>query len=141
MSLMLAVSYATTAVRGREPPLLQAPMRGDHIHIPLATIERGRMHKYVYTSGDTTMRFFVIRRPDDSLAVALDACGICPPKGYYLDGDVVICRNCDAPINVDTIGQGGGCNPIPLRFTTDGTAVDIQIADLLKDGLGRFAGK
>lgn len=95
----------------------------------------------MYTDGTTTVRFFVLRRPDDSLAVALDACGICPPKGYFLDGDVVICRNCDAPINVDTIGQGGGCNPVPLSFSLDGSAVRIQVADLLQDGRTRFGGR
>ncbi len=141
ISLALAVSLGASAARGREPPLVEVPAQAGHIHVPLAGIVRGRMYKYTYTQDGTTVRFFVIRRPDDSLAVALDACGICPPKGYFLDGDVVICRNCDAPINLDTIGQGGGCNPVPLRFQTDGSAVRIEVADLLADGLQRFGGR
>lgn len=141
ISLMLAVSLAASAARGREPPLAEAPMEAGHIHIPLAGVARGRMYKYVYTQAGTAVRFFIMRRPDDSLAVALDACGICPPKGYFLDGNVVICRNCDAPINIDTIGQRGGCNPVPLQFETDGTAVRIQVADLVQEGLQRFGGR
>lgn len=141
ISVMLIVSLAASASRGQEPPLLPAPMEKGHIHIPLAGILPRRLHKYAYIDGTTTVRFFVLRRPDDSLAVALDACGICPPKGYFLDDDVVICRNCDAPINVDTIGEAGGCNPVPLAFSTDGSAVRIQVADLLQDGLTRFGGR
>lgn len=141
ISLALTASLAASAARGREPPLVAVPAPGGHIHIPLAGIVRGRLYKYSYTEDGTTVRFFVIRRGDDSLAVALDACGICPPKGYFLDGDVVICRNCDAPINLDTIGQGGGCNPVPVRFETDGRTVGIQVADLLAQGLPRFGGR
>ena len=88
------------------------------------------MHKYYYSDNGISIRFFAIRRNDGSIATALDACGICPPKGYRRDGGVVICRNCDAPINLDTIGEPGGCNPIPLASEIVGQDVVITLADL-----------
>ena len=35
--------------------------------------------------------------------MALNACGICPVRGYHQEGDVLVCDNCNAPINLDTV--------------------------------------
>ncbi len=60
----------------------------------------------------------------------MDACVICGPSGYYYRDPELICRNCGAPINRDTIGTPGGCNPIPVRATRDGDALVVSVADL-----------
>ncbi|HET9554275.1 MAG TPA: Fe-S-containing protein, partial [Anaeromyxobacteraceae bacterium] len=74
-----------------------------------------RMRKLAYADGARTVTFFVVRRPDGTLAAALDLCEICQPKGYaQLGRGYVFCKYCRTPIPVGTVGQPGGCNPIPI---------------------------
>ena len=47
-------------------------------------------------------------------------------------------KNCAAPINSQSVGQEGGCNPIPLHTTQNGDSVVINIADL-KPQLAQFS--
>jgi uncharacterized membrane protein len=101
-------------------------------------LEVGRLHKFLYYAPTATVRFIVIKRDEDDFAVALDACGICPPAGYHQEGDTIICDNCNAPINLDTIGMPGGCNPIPLAARLDGGDLVINLGDL-EAAQGRFA--
>ena len=42
----------------------------------------------------------------------------------------VVCKNCAAPINPQSVGTNGGCNPIPLKATQTADAVIIQEADI-----------
>jgi hypothetical protein len=74
-----------------------------------------RMHKYVWSSGGHAVTFFTVRKPGGALAVALDACEVCRPKGYaQLGAAYVFCKYCRTPIPVGTVGNAGGCNPVPL---------------------------
>jgi uncharacterized membrane protein len=74
-----------------------------------------RMRKWVHAAGGRAITFFTVRRPDGSLVAALDLCEICQPKGYAQMGPgYVFCKYCKAPIPVDTVGQPGGCNPVPI---------------------------
>ncbi len=95
---------------------------------PSMDLESGKIYKFSYRSDTRTMRFFITRRPDGSLAVCLDACEICPPKGYGQDGNRVICLFCNTPISTDTLGTPGGCNPIPLgaRITNRDIRIDVD---------------
>ncbi len=78
-----------------------------------------RMRKWVYAAGGRAVTFFTIRRPDGSLAAALDVCEICRPKGYAQLGDgYVFCKYCKTLIPAATVGQPGGCNPIPIPGAT-----------------------
>ena len=130
ISTMLGSSLATAAARDSEMPMTEMQAHNDTVRIPIADVSDGEMHKYFYSHNGIGVRFFVIRRNDGSIATALDACGICPAKGYRQDGEQVICRNCDAPINLDTIGEPGGCNPIPLASEIVGQDVVVTLADL-----------
>jgi FTR1 family protein len=130
ISAMLGSSLVSAAARDTEMPMTEMQAHNDAMHIPLADVSDGEMHKYFYTSNGIGIRFFLIRRNDGGIAVALDACGICPAKGYRHDGEQVICRNCDAPINLDTIGEPGGCNPIPLTTSIEGNEVVVSAAEL-----------
>jgi uncharacterized membrane protein len=129
--------YATAAAAYRPQPAEVAP-RANQVHIPTASLEVGRLHKFLYYAPTATVRFIVIKRDEDDFAVALDACGICPPAGYHQEGDTIICDNCNAPINLDTIGMPGGCNPIPLAARLDGGDLVINLGDL-EAAQGRFA--
>jgi uncharacterized membrane protein len=74
----------------------------------------------------------VIRKPDRSLSVCLDACEICPPVGYGQRENHVVCIYCDTPIAVGTLGQPGGCNPIPLEADIDERFITIKMEEILK---------
>jgi hypothetical protein len=81
---------------------------------PLAGSDR-RMRKFVWASAGRAIAFFAVRRADGTFAVALDLCEICQPKGYaQLGAGYVYCKYCKTPIPVGTVGQPGGCNPVPL---------------------------
>jgi hypothetical protein len=86
--------------------------------VPLASPLGGRdarMRKFVYSGDGRAVTFFVVRRGDGALTAALDLCEICQPKGYaQMGAGYVFCKYCKTPIPVGTVGQPGGCNPIPI---------------------------
>jgi uncharacterized membrane protein len=96
------------------------PLIGDNgaVVVPLVSpgedLMDGRIHKFSVLVDGEAVRLLMIRTSDGRLAVTLDACEICPPEGYGQDGQRVFCIYCMTPIPVDTLGQSGGCNPIPL---------------------------
>ena len=94
------------------------------------------MDYYISSSGlmltETTLdqtRF----DPDGKVVTVLDACQICGPVGFYKSGNQIICKNCSAPINAQSVGQSGGCNPIPLTSSTNGEQITISQADLSRE--------
>lgn len=127
-----AFSSMAVAARARpeEPPQSVNPAAGGELRIPLDDLDRTRLRKFAYASGGVAVRFFVLKAGDGRAAAAFDACAVCGPIGYRLDGENVICINCGAPIFIGGIGQGGGCNPIPLEFRTEGAEVVVRVADL-----------
>ena len=99
------------------------------ILIPAESVSDGNLHRFIYTAGDVTARFIVVR-VGTRFATALDACDICGPQGYYQKGTTIICRNCSAEIYGPTIGLTGGCNPAPLPSAVEGAMLRIEAADL-----------
>jgi len=117
---VLAIGAASAGNRELYDPL-PAPVvddGGGRIVVPLGDPLRGaeaRMRKWVYAAGGRAIVFFTVRRPDGAIAVALDVCDICQPKGYaQMGAGYVFCKYCKTPIPIDTVGRPGGCNPIPL---------------------------
>jgi FTR1 family protein len=106
--------------------------------IPVSAVSDGMLHRFSIESEGATIRIIAIRRPDQSIAVAFDACEICGHQGYYQKGPNVVCKNCASAINIPTIGQTGGCNPRPLASNVDGDQVVIP-ADKLLAGSKYFA--
>lgn len=111
-------------------PAVQVEAVNGVVELPVSQVADGMLHRYEVTTPDGGVRFFAIRRPDGSIAVNLDACQICGPLGYYQRGNMLYCRNCDAPINVSSLGAMGGCNPIPLRYQQVGNNIRILINTL-----------
>lgn len=102
-----------------------------YIVIPLETLEDGHLHRYKYTASDgVEMRFFAIKKSENSYGVVLDACEICGPSGYFERGDEVVCKLCDVVMNRGTIGFAGGCNPIPFPYIVHDKKIKIQPKDL-----------
>src|ERR1051325_8973603 len=103
----------------------------DHaVHIPLAQVSDGDLHRYMVRINDTEVRFWLYKKPDGKIASLFDACEICGPVGFYKQGNTIVCKNCSAPINPQSVGDPGGCNPIPLKASAAGDEVVITEADL-----------
>ena len=99
--------------------------------IELETLEDNKLHRYKYTSNEKIeMRFIAIKKSEGSYGVALDACDICGPSGYFERGGEVICKLCDVVMNKATIGFPGGCNPVPLPYILHDGSIKIKLEDL-----------
>ncbi|MBI4283147.1 MAG: DUF2318 domain-containing protein [Chloroflexi bacterium] len=93
----------------------------------------GELHKFTYSVTGAEVRFLAVKLDDGSVATGVDACQICGIAGYMQNRNepIVTCKNCNAPIPMNTIGLGGGCNPIALPSTTGGDAtVSIAVKEL-----------
>ncbi len=79
------------------------------------------------------------RRPGAVIATAFDACEICGAKGYYQEGSNIACLHCGSTIYPPSIGQRGGCNPIPLPSRREGGELVLRASDLAA-GVPLFGG-
>jgi high-affinity iron transporter len=78
----------------------------------------------------TAVRFLLFQKPDGKVVAVLDACQICGGVGFYHTPQGIVCKNCSAPINPQAMGQGGGCNPIPLKAEIANGAVVVSKVNL-----------
>jgi uncharacterized membrane protein len=101
-------------------------------------LAEGDLPRYSVDVNGTKVRFLLYRKPDGKVASVFDACQICGGVGFYKGSSGLICKNCAAPINPQSVGQSGGCNPIPLEATQSGDSVVISITDLAKQ-VGQFS--
>lgn len=106
--------------------------------IPKSVVSDGNLHRYQANVNGTEIRFLLVSKPNGEVVTIFDACAICGSVGFYKNGSTVICKNCAAPINSASLGQGGGCNPIPLKSTVVGDNVVITTTDLAQQA-GQFA--
>jgi high-affinity iron transporter len=111
-------------------PATEVAIAQGQVRIPLAQVNDGDLHRFVARIDGKEVRFFLMRKPDNSIGSVLDACEICGDVGFYKQGNTLICKNCVAPINPQSVGQPGGCNPVPLKATTTADGVVIAEADL-----------
>ena len=79
------------------------------------------------------------RRPGAVIVTAFDACEICGAKGYYQEGSNIACLHCGSTIYPPSIGQRGGCNPIPLPSRREGGELVLRASDLAA-GVPLFGG-
>jgi high-affinity iron transporter len=97
-------------------------------------VAEGDLHFYAAQVQGTRVRFFLYRKPGGEIAAIADACQICGSQGFQRAstgaGGGVMCKNCAAPINPQSVGHAGGCNPIPLKAAVSGARVTITEADL-----------
>ena len=108
----------------------------DQLTFPVETFSDGKARHYEYKLGDgTQINFFALKSSDGIIRAAFDACDVCwrAGKGYYQQGDYMVCRNCGqrfASVKVNEIK--GGCNPAPLdREVAEGKLL-IKVNDILK---------
>ena len=103
---------------------------GGHVTIPVSEISDGELHRYSANLDGKEVRFLIFKKPDGRVVTVLDACQICGPVGFYKSGSQIICKNCSAPINAQSVGQSGGCNPIPLKSSINGEQITVSQVDL-----------
>ena len=101
------------------------------IKTPSSDLRDGGLHKFSMHHDGHDIGILVIKKPNGKLAVTLDACEICPPEGYGLVGDNVVCIYCRTPIPISTLGSPGGCNPIPLKSRITDDEIIIMTGEIL----------
>ncbi len=126
-----AATYAFGKAAYRPDPQTVMLHEDGMVHISVSELAQGQLNLYTYLGSEADVTFMVIKRDENDIAVALNACGICPPRGYHQEGGVLVCDNCNAPINIETVGMPGGCNPIPLEASLVNGEALIAASDLL----------
>lgn len=111
-------------------PAHELALTGGQVTIPVAEVSDGELHRYAVNLEGKKIRLVLFKRPDGKIVSMLDACQICGPVGFYKSGNQIICKNCSAPINPQSVGQPGGCNPIPLKSSRSSDQIVISQADL-----------
>lgn len=140
LAIVLGLSVTTFgAAKSIDPVPQPAPVVAQSVRLPLSTLEAGVLHKFVVSLDGTDVRFLVAKLKDGSLGTALDACNICGAVGYMQDGENAICKNCNAPIAMNTFGLGGGCNPKPIASTVEGDELVIPLS-VLEGAISVFGG-
>ncbi len=124
--------YAKSA--SNPSPATEVSFTNGRVSIPLAQIADGDLHRFQATENGTAIRFWLYQKPDGKVATVFDACKICGAVGFYKGPNGVVCKNCGAPINPQSVGKPGGCNPVPLKATQTADAVIIQEADVAAGG-------
>jgi high-affinity iron transporter len=111
-------------------PAIELTFTNGQVTIPLAQVSDGDLHRFQANEKGTEIRFWLYQKPDGKIATVFDACQICGAVGFYKTANGVACKNCGAPINPQSVGTSGGCNPAPLKATQTADAIIIQEADI-----------
>ena len=111
-------------------PATEVAFRDGQVSIPLAQVSDGDLHRFAARENGVEVRFWLYQKPDGKVATVFDACQICGPVGFYKGPNGVVCKNCAAPINGQSVGITGGCNPIPLRAEQTADTVIIRESDV-----------
>jgi uncharacterized membrane protein len=117
-----------------DPEPIPAVSDGGKIVIPLSSprsdLRDGMLHKYSVNIAGDSVRIMIMKKEDESLAVCLDACEICPPDGYVQGEGHVVCLYCMTPISIESLGEQGGCNPIPLDALITEKNIEIDLLEV-----------
>ncbi|MFH1349601.1 MAG: DUF2318 domain-containing protein [Pseudomonadota bacterium] len=134
--LVLAGIYFTKF--GKAP---QAIALGKEVNHPVKLFEDGRARYFQLDMEDgLSIKYFVLKSSDGVIRAAFDACDVCwqAGKGYYQEGDFMVCRNCGKRFSSVKVNEvKGGCNPAPLIRQVVGENLVIQVKDIL-DGRQYF---
>ena len=128
--LLLGTEFVYARAMDSPSPSQTLTAQNAEVRIPLSDLSDSVLHYYSADVQSKTIRFMVIHKPNGDYVTALDACQICGAKGYRVEGQNVVCRNCGAVIYIPSIGEKGGCNPIPVKSRVEGAAVIVDLTDL-----------
>jgi high-affinity iron transporter len=111
-------------------PAIEVTFTNGQVTIPLTQISDGDLHRFQAKENGAEVRFWLYQKPDGKVATVFDACQICGAVGFYKTANGVACKNCGAPINPQSVGAQGGCNPAPLKAMQTADSIIIQEADI-----------
>ncbi len=108
---------------------------GQQVTVPASEVNDDKLHRYGVRVDDgdggvREVRFLLFKKPDGNIVSVADACQICGPVGFYIGSQGITCKMCASPLNAASMGQPGGCNPVPLKSTNSGGMITIAAADL-----------
>ena len=126
----LAAEFVYARAANSPEPAKSLVAQNGQVVIPLSDLTDSSLHFYTADVNDTVIRFLVIHQTNGDYAAALDACQICGTAGYRQEGQNVVCRNCGATIYIPSIGEKGGCNPIPVKSSVEGGEVIVDLSAL-----------
>jgi len=112
------------------PPASEVALVNGRVSIPWSQVSDGDLHRYAAEVEGTRVRFLLYKKPSGEVVAIFDACEICGGAGFYRSGANLICKNCASPINPQSLGTPGGCNPVPLRSSLSGDRLEIAASDL-----------
>src|SRR6266853_274099 len=122
--VMVTASFIYEKSASALSPATEVTFIDGKVSIPLKQVYDGELHRFEAEEGGVEVRFWLYQKPDGKIATLFDACEICGAVGFYKGTHGVVCKNCAAPINPQSVGMAGGCNPIPLKAqVTDETVV------------------
>jgi uncharacterized membrane protein len=131
ISILIFFTFAFQAYASEtslyEPTLEPLTVSDKEGKIKVEELNDGRLHKYLITKEDEEIRIIAIKKSDDSYAVCLDVCLICPPDGYAQLQKDLFCLYCGTPIPLNTVGEPGGCNPVPLSFKKEKGTLSFDV--------------
>ncbi len=128
--LLITAEFAYTKSVSALSPATEVHFVSGQVSIPLSQISDGDLHRFAALENGTMIRFWLYKKPDGKIATVFDACQICGGVGFYKTANGVVCKNCASPINAQSVGSKGGCNPVPLAAEMTSDAVIIKEADI-----------
>jgi len=129
--LLVTAEFIYAKSTSQLSPATSVSFTNGAVSIPLSQVSDGDLHRYVVREQGTDVRFLLYQKPDAKVVAVFDACQICGPVGFFKGPNGIVCKNCAAPINPQSVGTPGGCNPVPLHSSATADAIVIQEADLL----------
>ncbi len=131
--IMITAEFIYTKSASALSPATEVTFVNGKVSIPASAVAYGDLYRYQANVNGTEIRFLLYRKPNGEVVAVYDACSICGAVGFYKGGSEIICKNCSAPINAQSLGQAGGCNPIPLKSTVVGDTIVITNTDLSQE--------
>ncbi len=105
------------------------------VSLPATLFDDGKARHFEHVAGEFKIKYFVLKSSDGIIRAAFDACDVCWPagRGYYQEGDYMVCRNCGRKFASVLVNEvKGGCNPAPLNRRVDNGKVIIEVKDILE---------
>lgn len=116
-------------------PTTAVTLVGNRVTLAASAINDDQLHRFGVFVNDpqgkpVQVRFLLYKKPDGTIISVADACQICGPVGFYIGSQGITCKMCASPLVPQSMGQPGGCNPIPLHSTHTGGDITIEAHDL-----------
>lgn len=133
LTAIAAAFYITAATSSPANTVSKANVDASIVRYPVSMFSDGKARHFELSTGGLTIRYFVLKSSDGLIRAAFDACDVCWPagKGYFQDGDEMVCRNCGrrfASVLVNEVK--GGCNPAPLNRNVIGDQLILRVEDI-----------